>query len=749
MRRLTLLASYSIGLLLCGPPLPALAAPFAYITNSGSASVSVIDIATNKTVATIPTQAGPYGVAINADGSRVYVGNNSAASVTVIDARLNSAIANIPVGIYPNQIALKPDGTRLYVANYLNGKMTVIDTVSNSVLANVALGVNPIGIAVNPAGTRVYVSSPNFGTVQAIDTATNNYVGSPIAVPSASFLAVSPDGARLYVVGQDSNNLTVINTATNAVAATVPVGVKPLGLSLSPDGSRVYVANRTDNSVTVVDAASNAVVGTIGAGAAPLGSDSNPAGSRLYVANSGGNTVSVINTANNTQIAAIPVGAGPAAMGHFIGPAPVPATTARLSKSSSGAQGRDDSTQGAVSADGRYVVFVSEAANLASGDTNGVSDVFLRDRLTKQTKRVSLGTGGIQANGASYSPVISADGRVVAFASDADNLVAGDTNQSTDVFVRDLSTGVTARVSVDSASPAVQGNGDSYEPALNADGSKVAFTSAASNLVTGDTNNFADVFLRDRVANATSRVSVVSGAAGAQGNGESGQAYLSASGQIVAFVSQAGNLVGGDTNGVFDVFVRDRAANTTSRVSLGPAGGTQANKDSWQPALSGDGRYVVFASDASNLVAGDTNGVADVFLRDRIAGATSRVSVDALGGQADDGPSYDPVVSNDGRYVAFDSLASLDPADYNNAWDVYLRDRVAATTVRLSVATNTQEGNADSQRPAMSADGRYVLFESSASNLEAGDTNNAWDVFVRDRGIGSAPGYPLLAVPGK
>jgi Tol biopolymer transport system component len=400
-----------------------------------------------------------------------------------------------------------------------------------------------------------------------------------------------------------------------------------------------------------------------------------------------------------------------------------------------------------VSADGRYLAFTSDAPNLVGGDTNNTSDIFFRDRITKQTRRVSVGVGGAQANGPSYSPAVSADGRFVAFVSEADNLVAGDTNQVADVFVRDLAAGVTTRVSVDSANPAVQGNGPSYEPSLSADGSKVSFTSEASNLAAGDTNGVADVFVRDRAASVTSRVSIASGVAGAQGNDASGQSYLSSSGQIVAFISRASTLVAGDTNNAFDVFVRDRTANTTARVSVVGAS-TQANKDSWQPSLSGDGRYVVFASDASNLVAADSNGVADIFLRDRTANATARLSVDGIGGQSD-GPSYNPAISNDGRYVAFDSLATLDAADYNGMWDIYLRDRTSTTTTRVSVSTTTLEGNGDSRQPAMSSDGRYVLFESFASNLESGDTNNAWDIFVRDRGVGTTPSYPLLTVPGK
>jgi len=734
----------TLGLLLSGAALSVLAAPFAYITNSGSNNVSVVDTATNKVVATIPAQGSPYSAAVKPDGSRVYVGNYGSASVTVIDAQSNSVIKHIAVGSNPQQIALKADGTRLYVANSGSGTVSVIDTASNTVANTLSLGGNPEGVAVNPGGTRAYIGRVDSNQVYVLDTATNTFVGSPITVGSAPVnMEVSPSGTRLYVVNQYSNDLTVIDTASNAVVATVPVGPFPWDLAIKPDGTRVYVGNRNDNTVTVIDAATNAVVGVLYTDAHPLGVDINAAGSRLYVANYSSNSLSVFNTAANTLITNIPVGAGPIAGGRFIGPAPTPASTARLSTSSSGSQARDDSSQARVSADGRYLVFVSEAANLVGGDTNASADVFIRDRITKQTRRMSVGAGGVQANGPSYDPALSADGRYVAFVSEADNLVSDDSNGVADVFLRDRIGGTTTRVSVDSASPPVEANGASYEPAINADGSKIAFTSEAANLVAGDTNAVADVFMRDRTANTTSRISIATGTAGAQGNGESGQAAVSGSGQFVAFLSRATNLAAGDTNLAYDVFLRDRTANTTTRVSVAGAS-TQANKDSWQPALSSDGRYVVFASDATNLTAADSNGVADIFVRDRTANSTTRVSVD-VSGLPSDGPSYNPAISNDGRYVTFDSLATLDPLDYNGAWDIYLRDRTGQTTTRLSVATATQEGNADSQRPVLSADGRYVLFESFASNLVTGDTNNAADIFVRDRGVGTTPAYPLSA----
>ncbi|MDP8958392.1 MAG: hypothetical protein M3N51_04135, partial [Actinomycetota bacterium] len=217
----------------------------------------------------------------------------------------------------------------------------------------------------------------------------------------------------------------------------------------------------------------------------------------------------------------------------------------------------------------------------------------------------------------------------------------------------------------------------------------------------------------------TERVSVASN--GGQGDGISVDAAISADGRYVAFDSTASNLVGGDTNGAIDVFVRDRVSGTTERVSLA-SNEAQGNGHSGDPDISADGRYVAFGSSAPNLVVNDFNGEGDVFVRDRSRGATERVSV-APDGTSGNDYSFPGVISADGRYVAFWSIASnLVPGDTNGAGDVFVRDRVTGTTELVSVAKGTQ-GNGASYGPAISAGGRYVGFESDASNLVEGDTN--------------------------
>jgi Tol biopolymer transport system component len=350
------------------------------------------------------------------------------------------------------------------------------------------------------------------------------------------------------------------------------------------------------------------------------------------------------------------------------------------------------------------------------------------------TQRVSVGSDGQQALDASSGPPsISADGRYVAFASLASNLAAGDVSWR-DVFVRDRLLGLTECMSVDPAGG--PRDDDSFLPAISADGRFVAFTSRATNLVAGDTNGLDDVFVRDRQHGTTERASLDSG--GAQGNGVSGSDAVSISGdgRYVAFDSSASDLVGGDTNGASDVFVRDRLFGTTERVSVDSTG-NQGNDGSTRPWISFDGRYVVFESRASNLVASDTNGAIDVFLRDRELGTTERISVDTAGAEGN-GDSARASISVDGRYVAFQSLASdLVPFDTNGVQDGFVRDRLLEATERVSIGGNGDQADGTTSKPRISLDGRCVAFASSASNLVPGDTNLCVDVFLRDRSLGT------------
>lgn len=418
-----------------------------------------------------------------------------------------------------------------------------------------------------------------------------------------------------------------------------------------------------------------------------------------------------------------------------------PATT-RVSISTDGVQGGGD--RPSISGDGRFVAFLSGASNLVSGDTNNKTDIFVHDRSTGETSRVSVSSSGTQSNNWSWTPSISADGRYVTFQSWATNLTPGDANlcdtdfdsqaddPCPDILVHDRDTGTTESVSVDSSE--TQANGWSSAPSISGNGRYIAFQSSATNLVTGDTNGTEDVFLRDRQEGTTVRVSVSS--TGTQSNSLSSGAKISDQGGHIAFGSLASNLVAGDTNGYHDVFVHARDTGTTSRVSVSSSG-LQGNAKSGYDAIaiSADGRYVVFDSDAYNFTPGEVAGFDDFFVHDRINAQTTMVSVDSMGREGTCCNISDEVdISSDGRYVAFGS-SSLDLVcgDTRLDYDIMVHDRTLGRTTRVSVGSAGQQGNGGSFYPSISDDGRHVAFSSVAPNLVPDDTNGQGDVFVHDR----------------
>jgi hypothetical protein len=374
--------------------------------------------------------------------------------------------------------------------------------------------------------------------------------------------------------------------------------------------------------------------------------------------------------------------------------------------------------------------------------------------------KVSDETGG--ANADTRQPALNDDGRYLAFLSLGNNLVVGDTNGVGDIFVRDRTTGSMVRVSV--SSDGAQADGPSERPRISGDGRYVAFVSAATNLVAGDTNGVADVFVHDRDpdgdevldeidARATFRVSVASD--GQQADAASGQPDLSGDGLWVAFVSAATNLVGGDTNGVDDVFLHHWPSGQTRRVSVA-SDGTQANGASRAPAVSAGAQRTVFASDATNLVGNDTNGVRDVFLHERGDGSTVRAST-AAGTIADaDGASDNPSIDDAGNVIAFQTLANniasapagppgvsqvvviLLGVQAGGVTAVFGDNRVGAGVVNIGDALRNllsgnaqgQAGNSNSTNPTVSGGGTAVGFQSDSDNLISGDSNGSTDVFV-------------------
>ncbi len=344
------------------------------------------------------------------------------------------------------------------------------------------------------------------------------------------------------------------------------------------------------------------------------------------------------------------------------------------------------------------------------------------------TRRISVNPAGDQAEGhGNWSPSLSADGRWVVFDSTSGNLVPGDTNGIEDVFVADRQSGAIECATVDPSGTPVGG----YLSSISPDGRFVTFISRSPDILPGLTGTFEQLFVRDRSSQATELVSV--DPSGAEGDGRSYTARMTADGRWVVFASTAHNLVPGGWNGdIYQVLVRDRQNGTTELASAA-SDGTIADDNSWLPSISRDGRFVAFSSGATDLVPGDVNGTEDVFLRDRQTGSLLLVSLGAAGVQGD-GPSSDPRVSADGRWIAFQSTSTnLVPGDTNGCLDVFVRDLQNATTERVSVDSNGIEANGHSWLGEMSADGRYIAFVSLASNLCADDTNGKQDIFLRDR----------------
>lgn len=393
----------------------------------------------------------------------------------------------------------------------------------------------------------------------------------------------------------------------------------------------------------------------------------------------------------------------------------------------SGGTGLSSPFANAVSADGRFVVFKTSIATIVPGDTNGVDDIFLYDRLTNETTRVSVSSSGDQANAASDYPSISTDGRFITFASSASNLTAGDTNGHWDVFVVDRVTHTTSLVSRSTAD--TPSSGDSTASMISADGRFVAFLSTSYDLAPGIVGN-GQLFLRDRDVDGNGildepgnvRTTVISVADdGSYAEWGCYSFSMTPDGRFVAFSTNASNLVPGDTNGSTDIFVRDLQAGHTWRASVASDGSEAAPSfTSGNPRLTPDGRFVVFSSYAANLVPDDTNGQEDVFLHDSQTGETTRVSLSTDGVQGDYGSNW-PSVSDDGRYVAFTSLARTfgGPTTYFNA---YVRDRQLGTTTAINRDANGVAMPTVSPLPWISGDGSTVIFgggNAFVSNLYA------------------------------
>jgi len=412
--------------------------------------------------------------------------------------------------------------------------------------------------------------------------------------------------------------------------------------------------------------------------------------------------------------------------------ATVPGVNAGISVNTSGGTPNNYSMKPSTSQDGRYIAYVSAATDVVSGDTNGQADIFLRDRLNGTTALVSVSSSGAQGNGASSRPQVSADGRYIVFDSVATNLVNSDTNARSDVFIRDRVLNTTELVS--KSASGVLSNDWSGEPDVTADGKHVVFNSYATNLVASPTPSFGGIYVKN-LNNGT--VTMLTQLAGAAANKTSATPSISCEGRFVAFASTANNLVSGDTNNPlknkFRVYIADTLSGSLNYIT-----GT-ADKSMQPGQISCNGSYIPFISSATNIVSGDTNLANDTFLYDRINAAFERVSVSSAGTEGNgEGYGESMSVSNDGKYVTFATAATnMVSGDTNGKVDVFLRNRQAGTTELISMDSSSVFGNGDSFDASISYDGKYIAYTSQATNLVSsfGTTSNA--VYASQTGAGN------------
>ncbi|MDH5359007.1 MAG: PKD domain-containing protein [Gammaproteobacteria bacterium] len=406
----------------------------------------------------------------------------------------------------------------------------------------------------------------------------------------------------------------------------------------------------------------------------------------------------------------------------------------RISVSVGQTQANGNSYLVSNSADGRYVAFGSDASNLVAGDTNGVRDVFLRDRSLGTIERISTDSNELQSPYLSRAPSVSADGRYVSFET-MGPLLSGSSAGVFQIYRRDRSNGETHLVS--GSSSGVAGNAHSSRSSISADGRYVLFYSRANNLVSGDSNGVHDVFLKDMQTGTLEVISTNS--SGIPGNGDSFEAAMSSDARFVAFTSMATNLIDSSITRQRHVYLRDRQNGTTRLVSK-TSSGVLANQPAFSPALSDDGRYIVYYSKASNLAAGVSGSTIQILLYDATSGNNVLLSKNANGTEGND-LSYSPSISADGNLIAFTSFANnLVHGDNNAVSDVILMDRLTNEVRVITQAESGQSGNGSAiGTPVLSRTANSIVFSTYASNLLPGDTNNVADIFVASLSSNSIP----------
>jgi Tol biopolymer transport system component len=660
------------------------------------------------------------------------------------DAKFYGSTGNLKLNRPIVGMAATPTGKGYWFVASDGGIFSFGDAKFYGSTGNIRLAKPIVGMAATPTGKGYWFVASDGGIFSYGDAKFHGSTGSSQLRSPIVSMAATPTGRGYWFVAADGGAFSFGDAGFEGSVGGRPLAAPVVGMAPTASGKGYWFVASDGGIFSFGDAGFHGSTGGIRlnraiVGMAPMPGSGTPStsggGTSPTQPPGGGGTTT-------TSPGSTPTTLPPNTTTTVPTPGPgiswgTPGTTTRLA----GTTGGGDAFRPWMSGDGRFVAFDSSADRVIGGDTNALRDVFVYDRVVQSISRVSVATGGAQATGPkdnaqSQRPTISADGRYVAFWSSATNLVPGDTNGVPDAFVHDRATNTTTRVSV--SSDGVQGDGESARPVISRDGRFVAFESAAKNLVGGtglplpigggDTNSARDIFVHELATKKTTRVSVSS--SGQQADGQSGPtATISGNGRLVAFSSDATNLVSGDTNGRADIFVHNLDNGQTTRVSVA-ANGTQADKASASPSISADGRFVSFDSAATNLGVSDSNGTEDIYVKDLQSGAVSRVSVVSGGAEADGGESRDSSISGDGRYVAFWSGATnLVANDRNGFDDIFVHDRQTGITRRVSVSTSGTEGNGNSYSAALSVDGRFVAYDSKATNLATGGTSGQ-DVFV-------------------
>ena len=713
-----------------------------WLTTSAGPYSPVFERNTTNYTVNVPTTTTKAAVrAASKSGQTLAVRINGGAYTALLD---KAASPELPLVLGENPFEVKVTSnsgtaTRIYTITIVRGA----PSAANSGLASLTITSRALSPAFDFATTSYNTTVPN-GTASTTVTAGTAKVGSRIEVranfgpfvtlPSGAASAALPlnVGANtidLRIIGDDgavaaSYTLTVTRAApapADASLTALTTGAGPLSPAFHP-GILFYQvtvdSSVTATTVTPVAAQAGATI-QVRANGGAFATVASGTTSPALTLKPGQNVLETKVTAPN----------GTGVQSYSIG-------VTRLDSSIAWAStpGNLASTAPKLSANGRFVAYSSRASNLVPNDSNSQADIFVYDSVTKVIERVSVSTAGAQGNFQSINPSISADGRYVAFESEANNLVAGDNNGQTDrdagvdIFVHDRTSHTTVRVSLTETGEQV--NRASRRPSISGDGRYVAFYSGGNTLIAGFNSGEVNVYVRDRIANTLVGASVPFPLI--QSNRSSLNPVISADGNFVAFEFRASLNDGNRSFAYRDVYLFNRVTLAVERLT-GTKVGIEADRtESRLPSISGDGRYIAFESTAPDLDFYDVNDRADVFVYDRIAGTTRRVSASPTGVDQLFQDSINASISGDGRFVAFESrIANFVTPDTNDHFDVFVKDLVTGGFSLKSSSPSGVQGNGSSTFPSLSEDGRSVAFLSSANNLGTAKTSSETDVFLR------------------